>query len=195
MSADISVPAFTPAEAASRGTFLALMWALSLPGRVQMLPVSAPVEAFTAIADSLLDLETSFYTHDEALAAHCRRTTARAETVQRAEYLFLPHLQEDDLPTLASASIGTMLYPDQGATIIVGGTVTNGSNSSADRSTALRLTGPGIQGETAIAIGGIPPAFWTLREQTRRYPLGWDIFVVSGAQVIALPRSTKITCK
>src|SRR5262245_9887390 len=118
----MSTPLFTAPEARMRSTFLAIMWALSYPGSPNALPVQTEgfdsLNPFEAIAESLLDLETSYYTPDESLAHYCARTTARGETPERAEYLFFPEVREHDLAAIARASVGTMLYPDQAATLI-----------------------------------------------------------------------------
>ncbi len=178
-----TTPAFTPTEARTRETFLALMWAFSYPGRVQSLPADNP---FALIAEALLDLETSYYTPDAALAASLIPTGARNEPLERAEYIFVPSIASTDLESLRRASIGTMAYPDQAATLIIGCELN--SNSGA----RLHLSGPGIKNTLIITVDALPVAFWDLRERTRRYPLGWDIFLVSGRNVIGIPRSTHI---
>lgn len=180
----MSVPLYTPAEARSRETFLALMWALSYPGRSKRLPTSSP---YADIGAALLDLETSFYTPDADVQATLRHTGARLLPSQRAAYHFYPTLTADHVDELKTASVGTMLYPDQAATLIIGCVFGQGS--------ALDLSGAGIPGSQAITVSGVPPLFWTLRQTMRRYPLGWDIFLVSGQDVIGIPRSVQIGAK
>ncbi len=179
----MAAPAFTAAEARDRGTFLALMWAFSYPGRVHALAADSQ-NPFEAIGAVLLDLETSYFTPDTALDPLLRRTTARSSPIESAEYIFYPVLTDGDLETLSRASIGEMLFPDRAATLILGAEFGSGVR--------LTLSGPGIQASGTIAVGGLPANFWALRERTRRFPLGWDIFLVAGAQVIGLPRSTAI---
>jgi alpha-D-ribose 1-methylphosphonate 5-triphosphate synthase subunit PhnH len=175
--------AYTPAEAAARETFLALMWALSYPGRPQQLPESSAMTgALARIGDTLLDLETSFYTPDTELARILERTGARHLSPADAAYHFYPTLTG---PTdLSAASIGSMLYPDTAATIFIGCTF--------DSPTPLRLTGPGIDGTITIAPAGVPADLWTLRASRVRYPLGWELLLTDGTQIIGLPRSTRI---
>lgn len=171
--------AYTPQEARTRETFLALMWALSNPGRAQIIPYT---DSFIAIGDSLLDLETSYYTPDANLAAALQRTGARALEPERAAYHFYPQLTA--LDGVEAASTGTMLYPDQAATLLIG--------CAFDAGQTLRLTGPGIATSLNIRVNGIDPAFWSLRQQVNHYPLGWDVFLIAGQQVIGLPRTTQI---
>jgi alpha-D-ribose 1-methylphosphonate 5-triphosphate synthase subunit PhnH len=61
--------------------------------------------------------------------------------------------------------------------------------------TWLELEGPGIQSKTSLWVDGIPHEFWTLRAEKCSYPLGWDIFLVSGNRVIGLPRTTRLEVK
>lgn len=182
----MSTPLFTQTEALCRDTFLALMWALTHPGTQQRLPgdVSAYPASFLAIGDTLLDLEASYHTPDTSLAAELARTTARQDTLERAEYLFYPSLAESMLPELKNALAGTMQFPDRSATIIIGCTFGAGPR--------VKLTGPGIETANVFEIQGIPTGFWALRESVRRYPLGWDLFLVSGGNVIGIPRSANL---
>jgi len=175
-------PAYTASEAQSRETFLALMWALSYPGRKQALPDRG--SPFALIGDALLDLETSFFTPDAALAAHLTRTGARALEPERAAYHFYPKLDETALAAISRASVGTLSYPDQAATLIIGARFRSGG--------ALALTGPGIKQSSVIQLDGIPASFWKMRERAA-FPLGWDAFFIDDRAVLGLPRSTKVT--
>lgn len=178
----MTVPLYTAAEAQSRETFLALMWALSYPGRVHQLPTGA--DAFALIAETLLDLETSYYTLNESLQSLLVGTGAHARQVAEAAYHFYQQVKDSDMLTIRQASVGTMLYPDTSATLIIGCTLNTGAE--------FVLTGPGVNGQQAVQIGGIPDAFWDLRETACKYPLGWDIYFVDGHQVVGLPRSTRM---
>jgi alpha-D-ribose 1-methylphosphonate 5-triphosphate synthase subunit PhnH len=181
----MTTPAFTAKEERTREAFLALMWAMSYPGRVHTLPTpeNNTLAAFETIGDTLLDLEVSYYTPDAALHQAFQRTTSRLFEPADAEYLFFSSVGDEHIAQIAQAQIGTMLYPDTGATLVLGCTF---------EGTPITLTGPGIQGSTRIAVGALPSAVWEWREKVRRFPLGWDIILVSGNQVIGLPRSTGI---
>ncbi|NDJ62218.1 MAG: phosphonate C-P lyase system protein PhnH [Chloroflexi bacterium] len=183
----MSFPAYTPAEAERRETFLALMNAFSYPGRTYELPLPADAafaDGAQAIADALLDLETSYHTPDTDLVAKLAQTSARALPVARATYHFYPTIDDAALADIREAHVGTMLYPDQAATLIIGCQLNAGN--------PLRWTGPGINGERRISIDGLPEAFWSLRQTAIRYPLGWDVVLLAGQIVVGLPRSTRI---
>lgn len=178
----MTFPAYTPAEAQSRETFLGLMWALSYPGRVHQLPDGT--EPFELIAETLLDLETSFFTPDTRVEALLARTGAHLRSASDAAYHFYPQIAEQILAHVRQASVGTMLYPDTAATLIVSCAMGAGAE--------FVLSGPGVNGQQAIQVGGLPDAFWEMRDTACKYPLGWDVFFVDERQVIGLPRSTRM---
>jgi len=180
-------PTLTPSEIRNRATFLGLMWALSHPGRLQPLPgaFSHPPYNLLAIGETLLDLETSFYTPDPGLATALARSSARQETPANAAYHFYPSLTSNALQRVAEAAAGDMLYPDRSATLVIG--------CSLGRGISLRLKGPGIAGVAMVNVDGIPYEFWTTRQRARRYPLGWDLFLVSGGDLIGIPRTCDVT--
>jgi alpha-D-ribose 1-methylphosphonate 5-triphosphate synthase subunit PhnH len=185
----MSITLYTPEEARQRETFLALMWALSYPGRVQTLPdvrsplVDPALNSFGLIGEALLDLETSYYTPDAQLDAGLHPTGARSLPSAEAAYHFYPVLDATALTHMAQAGIGTMLRPDEAATIIIGGRIGEGH--------PMQWCGPGINGVIEVQVA-LPDAFWALRESRLRYPLGWDVYVVDGGLVIGLPRSTHL---
>jgi alpha-D-ribose 1-methylphosphonate 5-triphosphate synthase subunit PhnH len=177
----MQTPLYSAGEALTRETFLALMQSLSYPGRIHTLPNG--VTPFLAVAETLLDLETSFFTPDDTLHDALLRTGARALSIDKAAYHFYPVLSVLTPDHLQAASVGTMLYPDTGATVIIA--------CRLDVGTRLRLTGPGIDGETHVSID-VPIWFFEQRAASLRYPLGWDVFLVDGERVLGLPRTTLV---
>jgi alpha-D-ribose 1-methylphosphonate 5-triphosphate synthase subunit PhnH len=183
-----------PSETQARSVFTQLMWALSYPGRQFSLPGqsahASPAATFNncvAIAHTLLDLETTFFTPDAQLANALVRTGARQIGAESAAYHFYPTLEtlQDATALLThagAASVGTLLYPDQAATLVVACKLGTGAS--------LRLCGPGINGEREVRVGGLPASFWHLRAERVIYPLGWDLFLLDGDQVVGLPRTT-----
>jgi alpha-D-ribose 1-methylphosphonate 5-triphosphate synthase subunit PhnH len=184
----MQTPVYTPEEARTRETFLALMWAMSYPGRPYALPSTVgrrdAASRLLVIGETLLDLETSFYAPDFELANAYARFGARPLPPERAQYHFYTELLSRHLATLEQASAGTMLYPERSATIILGCALGSGQT--------FRLSGPGIAYHIDVKIDFVPDALWELRARVARYPLGWDVFFVSGSQVIGLPRSAML---
>lgn len=190
-----AVPQMTAQEARAHQTFAALLQACSYPGRAYPLPGTGGT-ALLAVAAALLDLETSLYTPDAALAEQLAHLGARSRPPQHALYHFYPRLAADHLAALRTAPVGSHTRPDESATLMIG------CLAAADAPAVhLRLEGPGIPPGTAptIKVGGIPGAFWALRDEIIAYPLGWDIFLLrpdpadaTSSQIIGLPRTTRV---
>ncbi len=179
-TSELNVPLRSKEEALSHEVFNALMWALSYPGETQ----KTAFANLEAIGLSLLDLETSFYTPDEALKKTLSKTGSKVKPLDQADYLFFSHITEVDLDELKSAKRGSSVYPDNAATIIIHCQFTQGSK--------LLLSGPGIEHFNTITVSGIPEVFWQTRKQTRAYPLGWDVFLCDGQNIIGVPRTTEV---
>ena len=57
----------------------------------------------------------------------------------------------------------------------------------------LTLTGPGIDGSETIAPVGLPEGFVAARADNRAlFPRGVDVVLVSGRDLLALPRTTVV---
>jgi len=167
-------------ETRTNATFEALMWVLSRPGTVQVLP--AP--GMAGIAEALLDRECRVFCDDPALAERIAPFGAAQVPVPLADHAFLSLADAEALVRLEQVPVGSDLYPDQGATVVTPATFGAGQR--------LRLTGPGIESFVDISLGGLAPGLWPLRAARCRYPAGFDLFLVCGAEVIGLPRSTMI---
>jgi alpha-D-ribose 1-methylphosphonate 5-triphosphate synthase subunit PhnH len=186
-------PPSTAAETLARETFQALLGALSNPGRIFTLPGAELTtrQSCAQIGMTLLDLESSFYTADHSLRPMLAQSGARFRTPASAAYLFLPDpalfepmMLRQTLDIMAQASVGTITDPDEGATLIVGCAFAQGQR--------LWLRGPGIQQTAELSVEHLPVEFWRLRADQLRYPLGIDIFLVAGRQIVGLPRTTTV---
>lgn len=175
-------PNITEHEARTHATFTALMWALSYPGQRQELPEHHRGVLFT-IGAALVDLETSYHTPDATLDQQLALLGARRSPPREAAYQFYPRVDADSLDSIARAPVGTYMYPDRAAMLVLGCTLGAG--------TRLRLSGPGIARAAAMLVGDIPEAFWSLRKRAQ-YPLGWDVVLVDGRALIGLPRTTVV---
>jgi alpha-D-ribose 1-methylphosphonate 5-triphosphate synthase subunit PhnH len=179
----MAAPVMSPADARQHATFTALMWALSYPGRAARLPAAGP-DALALIGETLVDLETGFFTPDAMLTARLARTGGRNLPADAAPYHFYPRLARADLDLLAVAPVGSYAEPDLGATLVIG--------CSTGRGARLRLSGPGIAGSREVLVADLPDDLWALRAEIARPPLGWDIFLVTGDAVLGLPRTTAV---
>lgn len=174
----LAVPVPDAYEARTNATFEALMWALARPGSVQDLP--AP--GMAGIAEALIDRECRVYCDDPTLGDRIAAFGGATVPLPLADHCFLS--LATSLDRLAQVAVGSALYPDDGATLVAEARIGTGQ--------PLRLTGPGIETFAEIALDGIAPGFWAMRATLCRYPAGFDLFLICGAQVVGLPRSTTI---
>jgi alpha-D-ribose 1-methylphosphonate 5-triphosphate synthase subunit PhnH len=173
----------TDVEARSQQVFKALMWALSYPGSLHPLPVSG-LESLLVVAETLLDLDTTFYASTPELQTKLSRLGGRPCSLDRAQYQFYEQFTEDDLPDLRFVPVGALLTPEDSATLIVRAGVGSGYR--------MDLRGPGVCHTTELLIHGLPPAFWSIRQEMMCFPLGWDVFLVDDDQLVGIPRTTQV---
>lgn len=171
-------PAPSDAETRANQAFDALLGALSRPGQIKALPT--PEE--DSIIDALIDRECRVFCADPTLMPRVLETGAMITDLAKADHVFGGQLQKPEM--LLSLKQGSDLYPDEGATVILHATLNTGPK--------LRLSGPGIETQTDISIGGLPDGFWKMRKDLIRYPMGFDLFFVEGTQVLGVPRSTLV---
>lgn len=169
-----------PSEVETRcnAVFDALMWALSRPGLRRALPDTGAAQ----IVDALIDRECAVWAADPAITARAGQVGAALVALAQADHLFAGALVDAD--ALRGLRCGSDLYPDDGATLVV--------DAQFDTGEALRVTGPGVNGAETLRVGGLPDGFWAVRAEAMRYPMGFELFLLSGDQVIGIPRSTKV---
>ncbi|MCX7739437.1 MAG: phosphonate C-P lyase system protein PhnH [Meiothermus sp.] len=179
----MTTPFLTPQEAQNQAVFRALLRAMSRPGQGYRLAPSGEA-ALKAIGQALLDLETRFYTPDPGLRARLSQLGARAVGPGEADYLFFTELGEPAWADLEQAPIGSLLHPEEGATVV--------ALSGPAPEAVLRLAGPGLPAPTLFE-SGLPARFWALRNQRVRFPLGWDVLLLEASGLCrAVPRSTLV---
>lgn len=179
----------------SQTLFRTLLKAMSEPGLIRQIeqPERAPGPlslAGWAVALGMLDADTPLWLsrslmQDSALSSNLRFHCQSPLTACAAEADFALALAAE-LPELASFNQGCAEYPDRSATLII---QVEGISDEPD----WTLTGPGIESERGLTIGGLPQAFTEqLIASRRRFPLGVDCIFVCADQLVALPRSTQI---
>jgi alpha-D-ribose 1-methylphosphonate 5-triphosphate synthase subunit PhnH len=153
--------------------------------------------ATALIALALFSTDSTFYLPkgQEAVGEYVRRETmASRVSAEQADFLLLT--EAAGLEDISSARLGTLAYPDLGATIVLH----VAAISPAPISGCLRLvlTGPGIETETTVFVKGAPEAFFAVtQELNAEFPLGIDVFLTcdslsAGPCVLALPRTTHL---
>lgn len=179
----------TADDSRTNAVFEELIWALSRPGLLRTLPAGG----FTAIAESLLDRECTFHVLGDRvldgesagdLERDLAATGARRADLAQADYVFAALGSAQAITGLSRLRIGTLAYPDDAATVFTPAELGTGQQ--------LRLSGPGIRDSVTITVGGVDTSFWQMRAKAIRYPLGFDLYLVDGDDVIGIPRSTKV---
>jgi alpha-D-ribose 1-methylphosphonate 5-triphosphate synthase subunit PhnH len=153
--------------------------------------------ATALIALALFSGDSSFYLaqgEEPAVDFLRRETLAKPASAEQADFLLLPDTNR--LAEIHRARLGSLLYPDLGATVVL--QVTAISPAPMPGGLRLALTGPGIETETVVFVLGASEAlFETLRECNAEFPLGVDAFLTcdslsAGPCVLAVPRTTRV---
>jgi alpha-D-ribose 1-methylphosphonate 5-triphosphate synthase subunit PhnH len=188
-------PGFAEPVEDAQAAFRAVLDAMARPGRIRRLvaPPDAPAPldpAAAALALTLLDYETPVWLDaaldrpqlHEWLGFH----TGAPRTAAPDAAAFALIADAARMPPIDRFQPGSDAYPDRSATLIL--QVTRLGSGSA-----LRLAGPGIEGQTSVLVDGLPADFirqW--RENRSRFPLGVDVVLTAGEEILALPRTTSI---
>lgn len=199
---------FRDATHGAQQSFRTLLDAMSHPGRVFDLPPVAidgivPPPSATpgrqmgigtaAILLSLLDADTGLHLAGSlaSAAAHAylrfhtgvlpaRPDGSAAFTVARAD--------EVDAALWTRIEMGSDEAPQAGATLIV-----EVDALGPDADTQLELVGPGIEATQTLRVSGLSSEFWRWRGGLQALlPRGFDLVLVCGARVSAVPRTTRI---
>lgn len=176
-----AVPAFSALDSRTGSAFDALLTALSRPGTLCDLGDHLGGLALPLIVETLLDAEVSAWTDRAGLRPALDDSGARPAPLAEADWLF-PTSGSVDV-ALSTAKAGSDLYPDDAATLVLEAAFGEGA--------ALRLSGPGIAATCDVQID-LPPALWARRAAAARYPMGVDMLIVRGSQVMGLPRSVTV---
>jgi alpha-D-ribose 1-methylphosphonate 5-triphosphate synthase subunit PhnH len=178
-------------------TFRALMDAMARPGSIHAIDgiKTAPAAlgpTMSAVALSLIDHETTIHLErllgDDAdvrafLAFHT--SAPRTSECANADFALVP----DGLamPDLASFKAGTDAYPDRSTTLLIG---VAGFHSGR----RYTLSGPGIDGVSTILLEGARADLAAqLFDNRQLFPRGVDLIFCAPGEIMALPRSTRIS--
>lgn len=193
-----TVPPISQPAALEQRTFRAMLSAMSMPGTVEVLTNASSAAISTdsgwdgvvAIAQSFLDHEVTFHVavaNGTAVEdAILRRTGARTASLDRAGYVFVDAANAKR--AVDEAVEGGLEEPERSATVVIR------CGSVGEGDLVLRLSGPGIDGETVFHIGGLDRAVIEARnERNGPFPTGIDLLLVDGeGRVAGLPRSTQV---
>jgi alpha-D-ribose 1-methylphosphonate 5-triphosphate synthase subunit PhnH len=185
---------FTAPVFQSQAAFRLVMDAMAHPGRIVDLgqPVQAPAPlepAAAAFLATLADYDTAVWFEDSgADAAVSWLTFHTGASVANDPPLASFALLSKNSPVggWLKFSMGTLSYPDRSATLLL-------PVESLRDGTPLTIRGPGIETAATIAPRGLPDGFTeTMTINAARFPLGFDLLMICGSELLALPRTTRL---
>lgn len=188
--------AFSDPVMAAQAAFRAVLDATARPGKIvattQPLTPPAPLApGAAAIALTLCDHDTPVWLDAQLTAVPAVTEWLRFHTGARiaddaANAAFAFVADATALPPLDRFNPGTLEYPDRSTTIVL-----QVESFAAGR--GLVLSGPGISGQHAVRVTGLPADMpERLAANRRLFPRGVDLLLVCGADVMALPRTTRV---
>ncbi|MFV0516138.1 MAG: phosphonate C-P lyase system protein PhnH [Aminipila sp.] len=143
-------------------------------------------KSFLAIAFTLIDNETTFFTFENQILDDniISLTLSSKECCENADYIFVENAA--NLKTaISTAKCGMLEDPQKSATIIV--------KIKNEEKTTLTMIGAGIDGSISIETDSLVEKAIDLRDKMCfEYPTGLDfIFVDENCQLMAIPRLVK----
>jgi len=185
---------FTEPVFGAQSAFRLLMDAMANPGRIVDLGAEvrgpAPLDnAAATVLATLADYDTPVWFEDDAAgeaAVWLGFHTGAPRVFDPSACAFAVLSAGSPVDGWALLPAGTASYPDRSATLILPVAALRGG-------TPLVLRGPGIETEARLAPAGLPTGFVAAMALNRAaFPLGFDLVLVCGSEVAALPRTTRI---
>jgi alpha-D-ribose 1-methylphosphonate 5-triphosphate synthase subunit PhnH len=202
LALDALAPGFADPVHDTQAVFRTLLDALARPGRVGVIETALPaaevandangseragLAAFASLL-ALSDYATPVWLAqpDAALAAALRFHADAPLAATASEAAFIYVHDAATLPPLDSFAIGTPESPELSATVFV-------RVDSFTGGAPITLRGPGIENTHTIEPVGLPERFWQERAALGSlFPCGIDFYLVCGAQLVGLPRTTSV---
>ncbi|WP_230533782.1 phosphonate C-P lyase system protein PhnH [Microvirga roseola] len=185
---------FTAPVFQSQAVFRLVMNAMAKPGRIVDLghavqPPSPLEPAAAAFLATHADYDTPVWFEDsgaDAAASWLTFHTGAAVTKDPATATFAALSKDSPVSGWQNFAMGCLSYPDQSATLLL-------PVESLRDGTPLTIRGPGIETVSVIAPRGLPDGFTeTMASNAAGYPLGFDLLLISGSELLALPRTTRL---
>jgi alpha-D-ribose 1-methylphosphonate 5-triphosphate synthase subunit PhnH len=194
---------FAEPAACSQTVFRQALDALSLPGRLQHLDLSGPMQsmqapqnahpASAALLLALLDqdcklwLSSGFDASDAATWLRFHTGCTLVSDSKEADFVWVASPLE--MPVFEQLAQGSAEYPELSATCVVQVM----GLATSDQAGAWSISGPGINGTGHLHVDGLAPEFTTQRRASQAHsPCGVDFLFTHGVSFVGLPRSTLI---
>ncbi|AUG49319.1 phosphonate C-P lyase system protein PhnH [Haloarcula taiwanensis] len=165
----------------TRDAFDGLLEAMSRPGTVQSVPSPADQAVVSTLVDHEVTLSTTDETLRDALSDQGRLDAAPPEAAD------IVHLTGDRDVDVRECERGTLVEPSDGATVVY--RVASLAAGAAGAGTTVRITGPGVDGETTLSVSLPAADLAALTDAQSSYPRGVDAVFAADDSLAALPRS------
>lgn len=171
--------------------FKAVMQAMANPGRIVEIGKLAEKPMLFRICETLLDQEIRFAVIGRGVEKGMIEdiyvlTGCHCVSMETADFVVVTGGSSDG--SLKKISVGVLDRPEKGATVLY---PVDGFNKAGD--VGLKLSGPGINGESMVEIRGVEAEDMAIAAQLNGgFPLGIDLLLFDASSVLAVPRSTKI---
>ncbi|BCL68089.1 carbon-phosphorus lyase subunit PhnH [Vibrio nigripulchritudo] len=175
--------------------FRLVLNAVSMPGSTQTMPSdlsfgganSATTQILLALSDSTTPIWLSEnFLEDTELTQNLQfhANTPLTSPAESASFALLDHQQTMNVNDFCW---GSAEFPETSTTLLI-------QVSSLQKGTPLSLQGPGIDGHKNIQVEGIHPDLLAqIQAIHSSQPLGIDVLLTCGCELMALPRTTQIT--
>jgi alpha-D-ribose 1-methylphosphonate 5-triphosphate synthase subunit PhnH len=188
----------------AQAVFRCLLDAMARPGTIGVLPdeVSGSItppegcsRAASAVLLTLADADVRLHLDPAgapALAGWLRFHTGVhiVSGAEQADWLLFRAEALADPPVILWR-VGDDEAPHTAPTLLID--VPSLDPAPAAGSIGLRLSGPGIEAQQALAVGGLDASFWRQRIALQaQFPCGVDMVLCCGDRLAALPRSTRV---
>jgi alpha-D-ribose 1-methylphosphonate 5-triphosphate synthase subunit PhnH len=163
--------------------FRCILRAMAYPGRRESLGDDT-VPAERAVLATLLDAGSSLCDRHGLLPdSDWPLLAARPAVAEEADFILADGAQAPDF----TPRTGSLAEPEKSATLLLR-TLTLDSGD-----TLLKLSGPGIRDQQALAVGGLHADWLRHRDDwIAAFPMGVDLILADAGQIVALPRTTRI---
>lgn len=156
-----------------------LMQAFANPGQIETLSEDALLLTLATLLDGATSLAD---VHGLISALDLARLETVNDAPETAHFILADGTQVPEF----SPCLGTLESPEGGATLLL-------TVAAFNHGASYTFSGPGVDGARNITVQGLNPAWLDSRESwNAAFPMGVDIVLLAGKQVMALPRTTRI---
>lgn len=177
----------------SQRDYRQLIEVMGRPGTIAAIEVVAGIPPVITLAAGLADVDVSVAVLDE----DWERPFIVATGATRAPAASAQHVVATrplTISQLADVERGDALHPERGARVFAAVAGLGDATGADAPTTRLTLSGPGIVGETELAVDGLPAElFDALAVANVDFPAGIDLILVAAdGRIAAIPRSAHI---